>query len=440
MLEKFLTNVNNNLLFNKEDFLLLAISGGVDSVVLADLLHTHQFNWAMAHCNFSLRSKDADEDEQFVLELSKKYSVKCFSIKFDTLQYAEKHGLSIQIAARELRYKWFNELMKTHSFNYLLTAHHLDDNIETVLLNQIRGTSIKGLAGIPLKQNNIVRPLLNFTKEEILNYAHTRNLKYREDISNTKDKYQRNFIRLNIIPLIKQLQPQLYSVFQNNIQNFNESKKFTDDMICSVINPLIMSEKDSIKISLEKLYNLPHLHFVLQHYLSQFGFNSEQIKDIAHSKKSVGKRYNSSDCVLVFDREYMIIAKHYKLRQEYIAHNLQELNLYSNKFYFEIINNDKHINLKEKKISYINADSLQFPLKLRHRKDGDRFQLLGTNYEKKLSDIFIDKKVPLLMKDKIVLLTTTNDEVLWISYLNLINEKYKVTNDTKTILKIITSE
>lgn len=436
MLEKFLTNINNHLLFNKDDFLLVAVSGGVDSVVLADLIHAIHSKWAIAHCNFSLRGKQADEDEHFVLELSKKYSVQCFTVQFATAKYAEKHGLSIQIAARQLRYAWFKELMKTHGFRYLLTAHHLDDAIETILLNLTRGTGIKGLAGIPMKQNYIIRPLVNFTKDEILNYAHAKKLAYKEDISNTQDNYQRNFIRLHVVPLLKKLQPQWHSVFQHNIQHVNEGIKFIEDNIFTTLNPLIKEEKDTIKISIEPLYRLPHLHFILHQYLSKFGFTPEQIKDIAHSPKTVGKHYYSASYMLVFDRNEIIIAPRMNTPQEYIAHNLLELNLYSNKLNFQILQNHPYLNVKEERTVYLNNDKLTFPVKLRHRKDGDKFQLLGTNYTKKLSDILIDKKVSLWMKDRILLLTTMNDEVLWISHLNLINERYKVTHTTKTILKI----
>ncbi len=273
MLQDFLTNINNNLLFNKDDFLLVAVSGGVDSVVLVDLLHQHKFKWAMAHCNFSLRENDSDEDEKFIFQLSKKYAVRCFSVKFDTHHYAIQHGLSVQMAARDLRYKWLMEIMKTHSFQYLLTAHHLDDNIETLLLNQIRGTGIKGMTGIPEKQNVIVRPLLRFTKESILNYAHSKQLQYREDLSNQKDNYRRNFIRLNVIPLLKKIQPQLHSVFQNNINKFNQTKKYLDRSVAESLNPVIIKEKDLIKIKKENLADISDLHFVLQNFLSDFNFN-----------------------------------------------------------------------------------------------------------------------------------------------------------------------
>ncbi len=445
MLQEFFTNINNNSLFNKNDLLLVAISGGIDSVVLADLLNKHHFKWTIAHCNFSLRGKDSDDDEKFVLSLSSKYSVQCFSIKWNTLEYAQKYGLSIQMAARNLRYQWFEELMKIYSFDYLLTAHHMDDNIETILLNQIRSTGIRGLAGIPIKQNKIVRPLLYFTKEKILDYAHKNQLKYREDSSNQEDKYQRNYIRHHIIPHLKKLQPQLYSVFQNNIHHLNKASKFINDTVNSLMSSIVSKENDFIKIHKDKLYHIPHLHFVLQYYLSQFNFNPEQITDIANSfsNKLSGKCYYSLTHILLFDREYIFIATQNNQNnnnKEYIAHNLTELNLYSDKIYFEIIINNQNINLKDKKAFYVSIDNISFPLKLRHKRDGDRFQLLGTNYEKKISDILIDKKVPFIVKDKIILLTTTHDEVLWISHLNLINEKHKIISNTHKILKITTCE
>ncbi|HPQ08726.1 MAG TPA: tRNA lysidine(34) synthetase TilS [Bacteroidia bacterium] len=441
MFQEFLTNIKNNSLFSKKDFLLLAVSGGVDSVVLAHLLHLNQFKFAIAHCNFSLRGNDSDEDEKFVQKLAHQYKVPCFTIKFNTQQYALEKKLSIQIAARELRYQWFSELLSQFNFNYLLTAHHLDDSIETTFLNLIRGTGIKGITGIPQKTNKIVRPLLQFTKNEILQYARTNNLEFREDISNLKDDYQRNYLRLKIIPQFKELQPNIYSVFQNNFQHFNEAQKFIDENLSSILNTLIIKEKESIQISKNKLLQIPNLHFVLFQYLSKFDFNDDQIHSIlnhlnAHSQS--GKEFYSKTHRLIIDRENIFITKlnSQKIYSEYIAHTLDELNLFTTKFHFELIPSSKEIDLKDKTANYINADKLTFPLIIRHKKDGDVFQLLGTNYQRKLSDIFIDKKMPLFKKEKCLLLCNSNEDIVWISELKLINEKYKISHTTKSVLKI----
>ncbi len=448
MFQRFLANINKNSLFGKKDFLLLAISGGLDSVVLAHLLHKGDFTFAMAHCNFGLREKDSDDDEQFVLKLSQKYNVPVYSIKFNTKEYAKQHGLSIQMAARQLRYHWFNELMKAHHFSYLLTAHHLDDIIETILLNQLRSTGIDGLTGIPLKSHSIVRPLLPFTKQDILQYAKSNQLSYREDASNHEDKYQRNYLRHHIIPAFQKLQPQLHSIIQKNIQNIEEARCFVNQQIQELLHPVIAFEKKYIKIHKQLLKKIPHLHFVLQNYLSDFGFKESQTEDIIqhlhHPHSQAGKQFISNEYILLADRNYLFLFPKNNstspYSQEYIAKNIQELQLYSNDVHFEWIENTTKLNLKSSDANFINADILEFPLILRHRKNGDRFQLLGTSYVKKLSDILIDKNVPLILKDQIILLCHPNGVIIWISHLNLVNEKYKVTSDTKTILKISVCE
>lgn len=445
LLQNFLTNINKNLLFDKEDFLLVAVSGGIDSVVLTHLLHEAKFRFAIVHANFSLREKDADEDEQFVLQLAKKYHAPCFCKKWDTLKYAKDNNLSVQMAARILRYNWFDELMKMHAFDYLLTAHHADDNIETILLNQLRSTGIKGLKGIPLKSGRVVRPLLPFTKTDILDYANTTQLKFREDISNYSDKYQRNFLRLHIIPLMKQLQPSLNKIFQNNIENFSVAESVTSEYAEIALAKCVEYDKEVIRINKENILLEKHFHFVLHYLLSKYQFNDEQISDIAvqfFKKNSSGKKFYSSTHTLMFDRKYvfLISTKTPVHHQEYIANNILSLNLYSGQYHFEQVKCPELIEITDKKCFYIETAQLKFPLKIRHWKYGDTFMLLGTNHSKKLSDIFIDKKVPLYMKNKIILLCNADDEIIWISHLGLINNRYKITQHTRFALKISVCE
>ena len=447
MLNYFFANINKNLLFEKNDFLLLAISGGVDSVVLADLLYKGNFKWAMAHCNFSLRNKDADEDEAFVYQLAQKYNVQCYSIKFDTKKYAQNKGLSIQMAARELRYQWFQELIKTYSFSYLLTAHHFDDSVETIFINILRGTGLNGLLGIEQKSNYIVRPLLPFTKEQIVQYAKQHQLSYREDVSNNEDKYLRNYLRLNILPKLKCIQPQFYSVFQNNIHNLNEAHNYIKYHISKELENCIQQNDFTISLNIHQLQQIPNLQFVLTEYLRPFGFHHSQITNIILHLSVInrpGKQFESEKYLLLLDRKFIFIYPKEKLhslhKSEYIAHNIDELNLFCHQYKFEFIDNKDNIKYDLKKVTYLSAENIQFPLLLRHRKDGDKFQLLGTSYQKKISDIFVDKKVPLTLKDAIWFLCNKNGDIIWISHLNLVNEKYKVTQQTQQILKISIGE
>ena len=224
MLKRFEVNINKNTLLNKTDKLLLAFSGGVDSLVLADLLHKAGYNIELAHCNFQLRGQEAKDDTAFCENFAKSINTKFHVIYFDTKAYAAEHKLSIQMAARELRYNWFKSLKVEHSFDFILTAHHANDNVETVFVNLIRGTGIKGLQGIPEKQNDIVRPLLFATKDEIKDYAIKNKLVFREDSSNQEIKYKRNFIRHQIIPELKKLNPALEETFSTSIQFFKQSE------------------------------------------------------------------------------------------------------------------------------------------------------------------------------------------------------------------------
>jgi len=440
MLDKFLTNIRNNLLFRQNDFLLLALSGGVDSVVLADLLHRGGFHFAVAHCNFSLRGKDADGDEQFVLRLAEKYKVRCFTKKMDTLQYAKDKGVSVQMAARELRYQWFEQLIGMYGFDYLLTAHHLDDNIETILLHQIRGTGIQGMRGIAGKKNFLVRPMLIFTKEEIVRYAVEHQLFYREDISNCSDKYMRNYVRLNIVPLIRNIQPNVYAIFQKNVRHFSEAEELVNTYVERVLQEAMRSENGVFKIKKSVLIQEKHLHFVLHHFLSEFHFSDEQITEIMkHCYQRVsGKKFYSKTHVLIFDREdiYLLARDKTKFHDEYVANNLEELNLFSEKYQFDVMKMEGDIHLKDGKNVYLHFDDIAFPLKLRHWRYGDKFRLMGTSYNKKLSDIFTDKKVPLHLKDEIWLMCNSKDEIIWVGDLNLVNDAYKVRDNTKYVLKI----
>ena len=207
MLSRFVSHIQRKELFKKDGHFLVAVSGGIDSIVLCDLLLKTGYKFSVAHCNFKLRGNDSDVDEQFVKDYCSKNTIAFYRRSFDTSAYAEEKKLSIQMAARELRYSFFNELMNEHSFTYLLTAHHLNDTIETFMINLVRGSGIAGLKGISEKRGNIVRPLLAFTKEEILNYAKENSIDFRTDKSNLEDTYLRNDIRLNIIPKLKELNP-----------------------------------------------------------------------------------------------------------------------------------------------------------------------------------------------------------------------------------------
>lgn len=231
MQKDFKIHINNNLSVLNESKLLIAVSGGIDSVVLTHLCHALGLNFSLAHCNFNLRAEESHKDEAFVLELAEALDVEVFIQNFDTEAYAKAHKRSIQMAARELRYDWFKELAEQLQFDYILTAHHADDNLETFLINFTRGTGLNGLTGIPMIKNNIVRPLLSFSRAQIETFAKKENILWREDASNASRKYLRNKLRHEVVPILKEINPQLLDSFQNTLVNLNDSADIVEESL-----------------------------------------------------------------------------------------------------------------------------------------------------------------------------------------------------------------
>ncbi len=309
MQDKLKQYILKNGLFTKTDKLLLAFSGGVDSVVLAMLLKDGGYNFELAHCNFKLRGKESDTDEKFCIDFAKKNKLKIHTKQFDTKTFVKSSGTSVQMAARELRYKWFMELAKKNKYNFILTAHHANDNVETLLINLIRGTGINGLKGIPHKQNLIARPLLFATKESILAYAKKNKLKYRDDSSNDEVKYKRNYLRHEIIPGLKKLNPALESTFENNIRLFKQSAKVVKQFVNIKWKELVVEEKNSLKISLKKLIAEESAELLLFEWLSPKGFNTSQVEQLFEnlSEKQAGKLFFSETHKALIDRDLIII-------------------------------------------------------------------------------------------------------------------------------------
>ena len=258
MLQEFKNHINDSFSFLKESKILIAISGGIDSVVLSHLAHQTGLNFALCHCNFQLRGEESDEDEVFVKELAKKLNVTVFTTNFDTNQYAKEQKLSTQVAARNLRYKWFDQLLQKHQFEVVLTAHNSNDNIETFLINATRGTGLEGLTGIPPINGNIIRPLLPFSRKDIETFAHENQIVWREDSSNNSDKYVRNKIRHQVIPILEEINPQLLETFSRTLQNLQESSEIVNDRIQDISKEMIRQENELIKLDVSKLEDIHH--------------------------------------------------------------------------------------------------------------------------------------------------------------------------------------
>ena len=437
VLKKFEINIHKSVLFTKADKLLVAFSGGVDSVVLAHLLHKAGYAFDIAHCNFQLRGSEADEDTGFCKKFAEATHTAFHVAYFDTKTYASEHKLSTQMAARELRYNWFNDLINEFEFSYILTAHHANDNVETVLVNLIRGTGIKGLQGIPEKQNHIVRPLLYATKEEIRNYALENKLNYREDSSNVEVKYKRNFIRHHIIPELKKLNPSIEETFHTSVQFFKQSAEIVSRFADLKFKEICKEENDLFFIDIKLLLNEPQKETLLFEWLYFKGFKTkviQQLSEVLVLDKNTGKQFSSATHQLVIDRKYCIVKALEKqnLITEYIIESVSDFERLPIKLNFEIVEQPSFSSDKNE-ITIAYPDNL-FPLTLRHRKQGDKFKPFGMKGFKKLSDFFKDKKLSLFEKEEVWILEN-KESIIWVIGYRM-DDRCKVTENTERIIKI----
>ncbi|WP_410005020.1 tRNA lysidine(34) synthetase TilS [Aequorivita nionensis] len=410
--------------------LLIACSGGLDSVVLTHLMKNLNSEIALAHCNFSLRGKESDGDEMFVIGLAKNMQIPVFAETFDTKKYAKEHKISTQMAARDLRYAWFDEILKDFKFDYLLTAHHLDDTLETFFINLSRGTGLTGLAGIPKKNNKIIRPLLNFSREEILKYAEENNLKWREDSSNLKTDYLRNKLRLEVLPQFKETNETLLKNFQKTQRNIQASQNLIEDYTALVYNLVVSEAVDSYKINIPKIKELPHTDALLYELLNGFGFTEwEDVSNLLDAQ--TGKQLFSKTHRLIKNREELVLTEIdlEKRNDEFLVSEEEITSPINLK-----IEPSKYIGETEKNLIYVASEKLNFPLKLRKWKRGDSFQPFGMKGKKKLSKFFKDEKIPLNEKEKIWLLLS-DEKIVWVIG-HRMDDRFKVTENTKRILKI----
>ncbi len=435
MLQSFLQYNKHQKLFTKSDAVLLAVSGGVDSVVMCELFHQAKIKFAIAHCNFKLRGKESDADEKFVEQLAEKYNVFFHSSTFDTNALAKKNKLSIQVAARELRYNWFDKIQKQYKFDYVATAHHQDDVVETFFINLLRGTGIKGLHGILAKNKNVIRPLLFANKETILSFAKKHKLKYREDSSNESDKYTRNKIRHHLIPLLKEINENASENILKTISNIHSVEIVYKKELAAASKKIISTNGKTTKISVKKLKHLQPIEPYLYEYLYPLGFNSSTVDDIVTALDlESGKQFFSKTHRIIKDREYLIVEPIVHVQEEEIIIKETDKNIIAEtiKLNFKIQKRDTSFKInKEENVGQFDFDKLVFPLQLRKWKKGDVFQPIGMKGKKKLSDFFIDKKLSLQEKENTLVLVSKKSIVWVLGY--RADDRFKVTNNTQKI-------
>lgn len=433
MLDLFQNHLQDELPFLKEKRLLIAVSGGIDSMVLLHLLHQLKYAIEVAHCNFQLRGAESDGDESFVRKVCNELKVPFHLQQFDTKKIAESSKQSIQLTARKLRYDWFYEVLEKEQCDYILTAHHLDDSLETFFINLSRGTGLEGLTGIPMQNDKIIRPLLGFPRNALMDYAEKNAIQWREDSSNASDKYLRNKLRHDVIPILKELNPNFLESFLKTQNYLKEAQSIVTDGKNLVYKEVVSEQTDgSLSIDIELLVKHSNYAAYLYQWLKEYGFTAwNDIADLVYAQS--GKQVFSATHILLKDRDRLILSSiKESLHKEVFAieKNSSQVNI---PLKFEFCNLSD-ISDSDSNSIFVDEDLLQFPLQLRKWEEGDVFHPLGMQGTKKVSKYFKDEKLSLIDKSNKWLLCSDN-QIIWIVGMRQDN-RFKVTTNTTRIVKI----
>lgn len=437
MQSKVQNYIENKQLLSKKSTVIVGVSGGADSVALLHILHNSGFNCIAAHCNFKLRKDESDRDEEFVRLFAEEMMIPFQSIVFDTKEYAERNKISIEMAARDLRYTWFSELQSIFNAEAIAVAHHADDSIETLLMNLVRGTGIRGMSGIPVKNGNIIRPLLCCTREEIIDYLMKYNLEYVEDSTNALCDFSRNKFRNQIIPMLEEINPSVRRVLYETVDRFQGIQSVYEKAITEISARITEHRSDGYYINIKQLAKQVDVPTVLFELVRLYGFHPDQINNIAQKiENEAGKSFYSASHRLIIDREFLIVTPIQDKQDEiyYIEKMDVELNEPIHLKLKTIVNSNEFVVSKSADCVHIDAENLKFPLILRNWHEGDSFVPFGMKGRKKVSDFFIDNKLSLSLKEQTLLLLSGNDIVWILGY--RIDNRYRVTEKTKEILEI----
>lgn len=433
MLIRFKKHIDENFPELLDNKIIVAVSGGVDSMVLLHLFAYLRLNFSAAHCNFQLRDEQSDLDEKLVQDYCKEHTMECFIRRFDTKKYMYENGMSVQIAARELRYNWFKKLIQERNIQFIATAHHLDDQVETFLINFTRGTGIDGLMGIPERNNHIVRPLLPFSREEILTYAHENSIQWREDASNASTKYFRNKIRHLIVPILKEENSHFLQSFQKTLRHLHHTQSLVQDALGSFKRECIKTDDKHIIIDLDKIKEFHSPINYLIEFLKEYGFDSlDEIEKIIRSVTgSILK--NAKYTILKNRKELILMRNNNEANTEYYINSFDEFkNLPLNISISEV----KKVDDKSDKNSiFVNSILLKWPLKLRKRKEGDFFHPFGMKGIKKISKFLKDEKLSLFEKEALWILENGDEKIIWIIG-HRADNRFKIINNNQQTYKI----
>ena len=434
MLQKFKQHLHQNFPFLEDSKLLIAISGGIDSVVLAHLCSQLNLNFSLCHCNFNLRGQESDDDEAFVTSLAKSLKTPVYTTSFETEKYATKNKVSIQVAARDLRYTWFYKLLDANQYDYVLTAHNTNDNLETFIINLTRGSGLEGFTGIPPVNQKSVRPLLAFSRDDITLFAIKNGIVWREDRSNASIKYVRNKVRHKIIPILKELNPHVLESFQNTIEYLNESQSIINDAVKNITAKVVSYENDVLKISCKEIDKLSNKKAYLYQLLQAYGFTAwNDIVDLISAQP--GKQVFSDTHRLLKDRNFLILTtinKSQSIKGPILID--QKVSEITNPIKLTIQNTDDYTS-KNKEQIIIDKDLVNYPLSLKKWHHGDAMYPTGMTGSKKISQLFKDNKLSLLDKEKIWMLTDAKDHIIWVIGLRQ-DRRYLANKTSKNRLKI----
>lgn len=427
------TYIQKENLFSPDQKILLATSGGVDSVVMAHLFKQAGLPFVIAHCNFQLRGDESVRDESFVTTLAATLGVPFFSVRFDTVYYATEKRVSIQVAARELRYEWLETTRKASGCAYTATAHHMQDNVETVLMNICKGTGISGLHGILPRQTTLVRPLLFTQKKDLLAYATEHNISYVEDSSNIAIKYTRNFFRHQIIPVMQEAYPAVVNNIAAGIERFREAEELYSQSVIRHKKRLLLQKGNTWMIAVLRLQKTVPLHTIAWEIFRDFGCSSAQLPQVLELLHSTsGRLVETATHRIIRDRQWLLITTLAEQEAPLIVIEKERTH---------VVTTDGHLKIKEvsktviptvANIACLDKHAVQYPLLLRRWKQGDYFYPLGMRKKKKVSRFFIDQKLSLLQKEKMWVLES-GKRIVWVIGMR-IDDRFKITDATKDML------
>jgi tRNA(Ile)-lysidine synthase len=420
---------------SSSDKLLVAVSGGADSMALLHLLHQSGYELAAAHCNFQLRGADSDADEQLVTAYCKANNIQLFTTSFETTKYSKENKVSIEMAARELRYDWFSSLIDEHHLQVVVTGHHGNDSIETFFLNLVRGTGLRGLSGINYRFANVIRPLLDYNRTEIDAYCAHHQIDYCHDVSNDDTKFIRNKIRHEIVPVLESINPAFFETMQSNLEHLRDAERMLESEVKRFIETDVVDEDDKVIIPISKLENYPHYASLLFEVLRPYGFNSAVVNEVIHHLHGLsGKQFFSDTHRLIKDRHNLLVlpieeigVQHFWIEEGKNSAVVPiDVSVYHKPHDFKFSRNPHLIHL--------DADQVELPLLVRKWKQGDAFMPLGMRGFKKVSDFFIDEKYSLKDKED-AWLVVSGEAIVWVLG-KRIDDRFKVGNRTKRILEI----